>query len=236
MYPNRQLLLPLTLMAIGLVVFFGLATLVAGTNGLTGLDREVAAGLHGHALASAVHVQVSRSFTWMADKEQITAIAMVTLTLIIGLAIVDRQRRDQFLALGVMWVITVVGGIGLNLLMKGAFERKRPQFADALVHHKGFSFPSGHSMMAFVFYAMLAYLLLLAVSHRWARVVVCVTLGLLVMGVGFSRMYLGAHWLTDVIGGFMAGMVWVTFCITISEAIRRRLAKASLGAALEADS
>ena len=110
----------------------------------------------------------------------------------------------------------------LNPTFKALFARPRPWFADPFVVEKHSSFPSGHSMGSMIFYSLVAYLAVTLLPGRRGKVVLAAWLGLLVLLVGFSRIYLGAHWPTDVLGGYAAGACWVVLVIVALEWIRRR--------------
>jgi membrane-associated phospholipid phosphatase len=86
----------------------------------------------------------------------------------------------------------------------------------------GWSFPSGHAMGSFVTYGFLAYLLSRVPWARFPRRTVTAALAALVLLIGFSRMYLGAHFLSDVIGGYAAAAVWLTFCILVTDRTQQR--------------
>lgn len=76
-----------------------------------------------------------------------------------------------------------------------------------------YSYPSGHAMGSMVLYGFLAYIL--AIHYpRYARLVYSIA-AILVMAIGFSRLYLGVHWPTDIIAGYGVGFLWVTLCITM---------------------
>ena len=114
------------------------------------------------------------------------------------------------------------GGILLNQVLKWFFMRPRPDFPNAFYHETGYSFPSGHAMMAVIFYGMVAYLLVHAVP-RWhwqvGFVMSACTLALL---IGFSRLFLGVHFVSDVLGGWAAGVAWLVACITAGNALQPR--------------
>src|SRR5262249_13382025 len=105
---------------------------------------------------------------------------------------------------------------------KDVIERQRPEYAGSLTSAPGYSFPSGHSMASLIGYGMLAYLLVIGVPVRWLRWLLVSLLSMLVLLIGFSRMFLGAHWFSDVVGGYCAGTVWLTCCIMAIETVRRR--------------
>lgn len=119
-------------------------------------------------------------------------------------------------------LIATAGGMLLNLLLKEWFVRPRPQFEIPLAIENTFSFPSGHSMNSLIVYGMLAYLICVHTTNHYLRIVTVFSVVLLVILVGISRMYLGVHYLTDVLAGFTAGGVWLGTCILVAETLRRR--------------
>jgi membrane-associated phospholipid phosphatase len=123
-----------------------------------------------------------------------------------------------------VWLAAAAGGGLMNAGLKATFERDRPPHAlrDAAVTETNESFPSGHSMGSVVGYGMLGYVLVLRQRRPLRRLAVAVALGLLVLLIGASRVYLRAHWFSDVCGGFAVGTVWVTCCISGLEVLRRR--------------
>ena len=114
------------------------------------------------------------------------------------------------------------GSALLDWLLKDLFRRPRPHFAHPLVVETSYSFPSGHAMESFVVYGMLAYFAVLTLRSWRARTAVVIGVALLVILIGFSRMYLGVHYFSDVIGGYAAGVVWLAACISGLEVVRRR--------------
>ena len=129
--------------------------------------------------------------------------------------------RRRWLYLGT-WITAVAGSAALNHLLKGLFARPRPFFEHPLLVETSYSFPSGHAMESFVAYGMLAYLAVLLWLRSWeTRVAVICGAALVVVLIGFSRMYLGVHYFSDVIAGYAAGGVWLSALITGAEAMRR---------------
>lgn len=110
--------------------------------------------------------------------------------------------------------LCLLGAGVLNYLLKYLFERSRPD-ALQLVVASGYSFPSGHAMGALCFYGMLAYLASRVIPKwRWRFVLFFLTT-LLVTAIGISRIYLGVHYPSDVLGGYTAGATWLSFCISL---------------------
>jgi undecaprenyl-diphosphatase len=104
-------------------------------------------------------------------------------------------------------VIVTVGAQLLNNVLKDAFQRERPTPVAGFIDAQQFSFPSGHAMVAAAFYLFVAYLLWRLVRGPWRGVLV-VSLLILVLLIGLSRLYLQVHYLSDVIAGFLAGALW----------------------------
>ncbi|MFJ4439276.1 phosphatase PAP2 family protein [Streptomyces sp. NPDC088923] len=104
--------------------------------------------------------------------------------------------------------VTAVAGGVVGLLVKLVVERARPAFADPVAHAPGYSFPSGHAMTALTSIAVILLALLPFVPRAWRPV--CWTLGTVsVLGVGFTRVALGVHWFSDVVGGWLLGLAVV---------------------------
>lgn len=120
--------------------------------------------------------------------------------------------------------ITCGGGALLNAALKAAFHRARP--ASALEFHaRSWSFPSGHAMDSLIIYGFLAHW---AVHHfPRRRAIITIVVVALVGIIGYARVYLGVHYLSDVIAGYCAGLVWLWTCITgIDFAYSRRIGQA----------
>ena len=118
-------------------------------------------------------------------------------------------------------VLVAAGGMLLNLALKDLFDRARPGWADPLMALTGPGFPSGHTMMAALIYGFMAVYLVLAIaSWRWRAFIVTATVALVFL-VALSRMYLGAHYLSDVLAAMAAGTAWLALCLTAVETWRR---------------
>ncbi|NMC85468.1 MAG: phosphatase PAP2 family protein [Anaerolineaceae bacterium] len=111
-------------------------------------------------------------------------------------------------------LFSVVGGSAmLNLLLKNIFHRSRPVFPQAFLVDTGYSFPSGHTMISLAFYGAVAYIALTYIKSRnWKAFTVTAAVVISVL-IGFSRLYLGVHYLTDVLAGWAAGGLWLAVCI-----------------------
>lgn len=101
----------------------------------------------------------------------------------------------------------LVFGIILNLILKGVFERARPDLF-AMIIEKTYSFPSGHSMNSFVFFMSLSYFIFHNSRNKNLALCLIVFSSIIVLLIGISRIYLGVHFPSDVIGGYAAGLLW----------------------------
>jgi undecaprenyl-diphosphatase len=115
----------------------------------------------------------------------------------------------------------VGGGSLLNVLLKHFFHRQRPVLENPLVTLTSFGFPSGHTMGATLFYGVLALFVAQSVRAWWLRVLAWSLASVAVLLIGLSRIYLGAHYLTDVLGAFAVGLAWLAFSWTGVETLRK---------------
>ncbi|HLN81029.1 MAG TPA: phosphatase PAP2 family protein [Thermoanaerobaculia bacterium] len=119
---------------------------------------------------------------------------------------------------------SVAGGFGLNALLKIAFARQRPDLWPALVAEMTYSFPSGHATMSTVFFGGLAAVVLHLSRRPVVRGATLALATTAILMIAASRVYLGAHWTTDVTGGILVGLFWVSVCSTGTRYVTERLA------------
>jgi membrane protein DedA with SNARE-associated domain/membrane-associated phospholipid phosphatase len=216
-YLGLHLTVGLLAAAGGLWLFGGLAEDVLTGDSLVRFDRALDDYLH--SLATPPLTTFFLIVTALGSIEAIVLLGMVVATfLALG-------RRWLFLG---SWLAAVAGSAVLNHLLKQLFERPRPYFKHPLLVETSYSFPSGHAMESFVVYGMLAYFAVLAMRTWESRVAVVFGTTLLVVLIGFSRMYLGVHYFSDILAGYAAGGVWLSALITGAETIRRSKKEAKL--------
>ncbi|NNE33410.1 MAG: phosphatase PAP2 family protein [Winogradskyella sp.] len=110
--------------------------------------------------------------------------------------------------------LVLVLALSSNVLLKQIINRARPA-GEHLVTVKTLSYPSGHAMLSIAFYGFLIYLIYQFKIHRVLKSILIALLIILILSIGISRIYLGVHYPSDVLGGYLAGFVWMIFCILI---------------------
>jgi undecaprenyl-diphosphatase len=145
--------------------------------------------------------------------------AMAVVALVMGIVLAVRRK---WLALS-GWIATFVGGGIIDAVLKQVIHRPRPLGAEMFLHQFSYSFPSGHAMGSTFGYGMLAYLLVTFWSERrGVRIAIIAGAFILIIAIGVSRLYLGVHYFSDVIGGYAAGALWLASCISGVDVARRQ--------------
>lgn len=205
--PKSYLGLQLTIGALVLIsatwFFVSLAEDVMEGDPLTLVDAQFTAWLHAHATPQLTIVMLAVTYLH-------STLGVSAMTLALALYLLWRRHRYLLLAL----LLSVIGGMLLNVLLKNVFHRARPKFADQILTLTSYGFPSGHTMAATCFYGALAVFAVWNLrAWRWRLAAVAIA-GLLIVLVGFSRIYLSAHYLSDVLGAMAEGLAWLAFCLT----------------------
>lgn len=205
--PTSYLGLQLTAGALMLVgaswLFGGIAEDVVSGDPLTLIDVQVSQWFHTHStpLITQAMLIVTHSHGPLA----------ISLALVLIAAYLTWKRNWYWLlCIG----LTVPSGMLLNVVMKYAFGRARPSFDDPLLVLTTYSFPSGHVAGATLFYGVVAAMVISSTSAwRWRVATVFVALMMVAM-VALTRVYLGVHYLSDVLAAFAEGVAWLTLCLT----------------------
>ncbi|MDO8581569.1 MAG: LssY C-terminal domain-containing protein [bacterium] len=123
-----------------------------------------------------------------------------------------------------MLFLTMAGSEAIAILMKIFIARPRPDSAGALLLETTYSFPSGHALIALSFYGFLTYIWLRERRHIVTRIVIFLFAAFTIVGVGVSRIYLGVHWPSDVLGGYLLALIWLTVIATAAD-LRKRFVR-----------
>ncbi len=212
--PEGVLGLHLTIGAILLIaasaVFGTIAEDVVNAEPITLLDVRIAQWLHLRASAGMTR--------WMLGVTYLHGVAGITL-LSTAVGAYLWRRRDWYWLLSL--AIAVAGGSLINVAMKYAFHRARPSFDDPLLTLVTYSFPSGHTAGSTAFYGVIACMLISRLKTPGPRILVVLAATFMVVLVGCSRMYLGVHYLSDVLGAIAEATAWLALTITTVATLRR---------------
>jgi membrane-associated phospholipid phosphatase len=179
-------------------------------NPLAGTDHEVAGWFHAHL--TQTFVSVLRAFTEFGSGEWIGLILF---------AVVLFFAWKRWWPSLVTLVVAVPGGMLLNEWVKILVHRQRPFVDSPFGDWSGYSFASGHTIGATLLYGQLLLFILPALKARHWRLLSIFSAISLVALVGFSRIALGAHFLTDVLAAILFGIIWLALCVVFSRPIRR---------------
>lgn len=193
--------------------FFGLLDELTD-NELGRFDDKVAMPIHN--MRAPWLTDFMLAITWVGDR---------TAYIIFGVAlfIFFYLRYRSFIFPIQTSVVLLIAG-GLNRWLKDLIDRPRPE-ARHLVEAGSLSFPSGHAMSSIAFFGFLIYLVWRLVSTSWVRWLLSVLLALLILLIGFSRVYLGVHYPSDVLAGYAAGGACLAIFISIFTYVRYRYAR-----------
>jgi undecaprenyl-diphosphatase len=153
------------------------------------------------------------------DVSALGGVSLLGLTTVIavGFLVLDGKSHMAVFAAG-----SVTGGMIVSSLLKDIFQRPRPEIVPHVAYAASTSFPSGHSMMSAVTYLTLAALLARSQERKRLKAYFLLLAALLTLMVGVSRVYLGVHWPTDVLAGWMAGAVWAMLCWLVARWLQTR--------------
>ena len=184
--------------------------LIAIGNPLGGIDRGVALWFHNHL--TPTFVSVLRGITEFGSSEWIA--------IVLSVAVLYFIFKRWWPALLTM-IVVVPGGMLLNEWLKLLVHRHRPFVDGWFVDWSGYSFASGHTIGATLLYGQLALFIIPVIKSRRGRALIFSMAIFIISLVGFSRIALGAHYLTDVLGGIFLGTSWLAFCLFLSRPLRR---------------
>ena len=201
------------------VVFVKIFDFVEDTGkGATSFDHAIEVWVNQqqtqHPGQTATLLGVAKFLALMGSPRVIVSLAAVAA--LVGL--VWRKVR------GAVWIfpIAIVGAGVIIQSVKLLVHRPRPSSFTPLLHESGYSFPSGHSLIAMVVYGLLGYFTVGQFKNRAARLIVRIVTVLLVFSIGVSRVYVGVHYPTDVLAGWTAGIPWLLACLVLHEVLARR--------------
>jgi undecaprenyl-diphosphatase len=178
---------------------------VTEADGIAVLDQPA---LH---VALAVRTPgLSRAVTWFTDLGGAIPLTLIVAVVAVGFALLQRSFEPLLLT-----AVTAGGSVAMTVIAKAAVGRARPPFIDAVPpFESSFSFPSGHSLNSMALAGVLAYLAATQGARWWTRAAAVTTALLFAIAMGLSRVYLGHHWFTDVLGAWALALAWLTVVVT----------------------
>lgn len=201
---------PLLLAAILTTAFGALAEEVVDEEAVVTIDREIAQTLHEQATPAATEL-------WLAVTNAGGLVGMGLLALIAAVVLQRSSRlAAAFVTCAYVGALALVGGLKLG------FGRSRPSFVDPLAEETTFSFPSGHATVSLALIGALCFLLARSTTRLGTRVAIVVVSTGAVFAIGFSRLYLGVHYLSDVLAGWLAGGTALALCIAVMLMLEHR--------------
>jgi undecaprenyl-diphosphatase len=202
---------------LGFSLFMAVADWVTdGARGAVRFDRTVLLWLHARQRPGLT--ELARILAFLGSPPVIVAIALIA-------AVVGKFARHLR---GAAWTLPFAV-VGAGVIIQGIklfVHRARPDLFKPLLHETGYSFPSGHSLIAVAVYGLLGYFALHLAKSRAARVAVISLTVLLIFLIGISRPYVGVHYPTDVLAGWAMGVPWLVTCLGLHEVLARRYKKA----------
>ncbi len=223
-YLGLHLTLGMVAVLLGVLAFGNIAEDVLEPGSLLlMLDEQMMHWVQAHATAG-------RTAFFLFVTHWHNTLGMMVMTLLLVLWLAYQRPRDWRL-----WVLRVLLsvplGMLLNVMLKSIFQRQRPVFDHPLITLLTYSFPSGHTAAATLFYGVLAACLLSLLQRKWHAPVVLLA-GLMVATVALSRVYLGAHYPSDVLAAMASSSAWLAIVLTgVSTATRFRQLQTKISAA-----
>ncbi len=192
-----------------LLAFTAITWLMLTNEELRSLDLEWARDFQDHAESHQGWREFFSEFTHLGGR---ACLAIVAALGVVGAVLV----RKEYLLAGI-WVLATAGGALVNVGVKSVIERQRPgpELRDPALQVRHDSYPSGHAMGSIIGYGMYLYAGFLWYRRWGVRTALVVGFVALVGLIGFSRIYLRAHWFSDVLGGYALGAAWLWLCLAI---------------------
>ncbi len=202
----------------GLLILGGLTIAIFLTYGFAKIAAKVVTGKTTGFDNASMRFMGEHQVPWIGNMMvEVTMLGTgVVVAMIIAVSALFLWLYD-FRNSATLLLVTTLGGMLLNSVLKVGFDRPRPQFFEWGTHAMTSSFPSGHAMSAAIVYPTVAYLAARLQKTHLARISTMLAAALLVVLIGLSRFYLVVHYASDLIAGVVVGLAWSAFCMTTLE-------------------
>lgn len=199
------------LMIIGvfIIMFFSIGHKIKGSKKGLYFDNKILEKIHKDITSGKIEIM-----------KLITFLGSYKFFIVIGLFILFFFVRKKNWVSAFLFLLSISASFGLNLLLKQYYVRIRP-IDYFLIEESGYSFPSGHAMFSMTFYTITTYLLNRNLSNNKKSKLLWILNFIIIALIGYSRMYLGVHWPTDIIGGYIAGGL-LSYVIVLSDKTIRK--------------
>ncbi|WP_077212475.1 phosphatase PAP2 family protein [Bacillus dakarensis] len=147
---------------------------------------------------------VMKFFSYIGDTIRVIFISIIMLLILYK---VFHQRVEL-----ILFIIVLIGSTTFNVLLKNFFQRERPNILRMIIED-GYSFPSGHTMAALSLYGIISFLMWRHIPKQSGRILLICLSALFILAIGISRIYLGAHYPSDVVGAYLISGFWLMFTI-----------------------
>jgi undecaprenyl-diphosphatase len=186
---------------VGLLGFMGVAYLVT-TDRFSAFDTPIITWMQ--SWESPTWTALAEFCALLGSAKIVIILSIITMVL---LYFVLKHRSEL-----IFFLIVIGGSASLNVILKSVFSRERPTI-HRILEETGYSFPSGHAMGAFSFYASIAFLLWRHIPQKWGRVLLILAAVGMILMIGLSRVYAGVHYPSDILAGYLISGCWLAFWI-----------------------
>jgi undecaprenyl-diphosphatase len=206
-------------LTVGIFLLVGIVVAVAGTLAFAELGERVKKGYTQQFDVAALQWLGAHHTPWLTSiMTEVTPLGTgIVVMTVVGVTAAFLWHTEHKISAQLLLAATA-GSIILNNVLKLYFDRARPDVFEWQTHAASSSFPSGHAMSATVVYGTVAYLLARLQKHGWSRAITLVTAVVMIVLICTTRLYLGVHYPSDVLGGIVVGLAWAAFCMATLEA------------------
>lgn len=193
------------------LVGFSIMAILISRHHILAFDSAIISYVQG--METPALTAIMKFFTFIGSRDSIITIAIIVM---LFLFVVLHHRSEL-----VFFIIAIVGADILNRILKDFLHRARPDL-HRLIEIGGYSFPSGHAMSAMAVYGALAFLLWRHIPTRIGRSILIILSAIMIFMIGISRVYLGVHYPSDIIGGYFASGFWLATAIWFYQRYKER--------------
>ena len=192
------------------VIAFGLLADEMAEGDTTGFDAFIRNGVNSFATPLLTPVMIF--FSFVGDWPFLTFLGIAIFLFLLYI----KWKREA-----VIFLITNIGELILNLTLKSVYQRPRPEAFFGYELPPSYSFPSGHALGSFCFFGILAWILAENVESTRSKWIIYIAAALLVLAIGLSRIYLGVHYPSDIVAGYLVASFWTLTVIFADRSLQK---------------